>query len=217
MNIPGKYCRFERDGSVRTDAGGLDKGASPMGGLLGFLGTRPRYVPIFGGAMIALAVVFLSVGRDRPVVTVRKADPRGLAVENLQTLRNALELFRHDCGRYPTTGETLRVLVEGYGVSGWRGPYIYNLTRDPWRASFRYVCPSGEVSLSSSGPDRVFGTPDDIPAPPAETGLVAQLLDGRQQQDEPAIVVIPARVPLAHSAERPVSGVHTGMSSLIPP
>jgi general secretion pathway protein G len=194
MNIPGKYCRFERDGSERADADSPTSRFAPPGGLLTFLGGRPRYIPIFGGAMVALAAVFLSVARERPVLPSRQADPKGVAIENLQTLRNALEVFRHDCGRYPTTGETLRVLVDDHGIVGWRGPYIYNLTRDPWRTPFFYAVPTGGVSLSSSGPDRVFGTADDILAPPVDTGLVVLLIEERKRSDASSPAVIPVRV-----------------------
>jgi general secretion pathway protein G len=37
--------------------------------------------------------------------------------------------------------------------------------RDPWGTPYRLECPSDEIVASSAGPDRSFGTEDDIRAP----------------------------------------------------
>jgi general secretion pathway protein G len=178
MNIPCKYQRLDREESVREEeAHGLR--SSTSGGLFSYLAGRPRYFPIFGTVMIILAVVFISAGRGKSVPLPRTTDPVALAAENMQTLAIALEMFRHDCGRYPATEETLRALMEDPGVPGWRGPYIYNLTRDPWRKPFVYSARMENVSLNSSGPDRTLGTADDIQMTPADTGVVARAIEMR--------------------------------------
>jgi len=38
-------------------------------------------------------------------------------------------------------------------------------TRDPWAQPYRLQCTAGEVTVSSAGPDRRFGTNDDIIVP----------------------------------------------------
>jgi type II secretion system protein G len=65
----------------------------------------------------------------------------------------ALERFRRDVGRYPTTGEGLLALLEcpdGPDVAGkWRGPYLDTtlpyetevLLKDPWGNDLQYLCP----------------------------------------------------------------------------
>ena len=72
----------------------------------------------------------------RPVSAVRIA---------LDSLAAALERFRQDVGRYPTTQDGLSALVEkpqGEDSASWKGPY---LTRrpplDPWGSPYVYLCP----------------------------------------------------------------------------
>jgi general secretion pathway protein G len=72
--------------------------------------------------------------------------PGGNAVPYaLYSLSTALENFRKDMGRYPTTQEGLNALVEApqsEDAKSWRGPY---LTRrpplDPWGSPYVYLCP----------------------------------------------------------------------------
>ncbi|WP_281241617.1 type II secretion system protein GspG [Desulfuromonas thiophila] len=48
-----------------------------------------------------------------------------------EDLRAALDLFKLDNGRYPSTEEGLEALVtKPYGYSHWNGPYISNLTAE---------------------------------------------------------------------------------------
>jgi general secretion pathway protein G len=83
----------------------------------------------------------------------------------------ALEIYRIDCGRYPTEGQGLAALWEKPVLqpvpSGWAGPYT---TRppgtDPWGGSYEYQCPGpagtpyGIRSLGGDG--KMGGTEDDI-------------------------------------------------------
>jgi type II secretion system protein G len=84
---------------------------------------------------------------------------------NLRVLHTALDLFRVDCGRYPTTAETLTALVRSRGIRGWKGPYIQALYMDPWLHPYQYGCTNDVVALSSMGPDGQPNTPDDLQAP----------------------------------------------------
>ncbi|MEN6625295.1 MAG: M56 family metallopeptidase [Candidatus Sumerlaeia bacterium] len=79
----------------------------------------------------------------------------------------ALERFKIDMGRCPTTAEGLKALTErpaGIPEKDWRGPYIVQHMTDPWGNPMRYVSPgsSGAYDLISAGPDGKFGTDDDI-------------------------------------------------------
>ncbi len=89
-----------------------------------------------------------------------------LALENLMTLRIAVERFRDDCGRYPTTEEGLAALLLDPGIEGWNGPYILGLKPDPWGRSFRYRLENDEPLLTSTGSDGIPGTDLDLRAPP---------------------------------------------------
>jgi general secretion pathway protein G len=84
---------------------------------------------------------------------------------DLGALHTALEWFRANCKRYPTTEEGLKALVRNPGVPGWQSYYIEALYPDRWGHPFQYACSNGQIRLFSLGPDGVADTADDIPAP----------------------------------------------------
>ncbi len=97
-----------------------------------------------------------------------RADAEGARLQaDLNTLKTSLTLFQIVAGRYPTTEEGLRALVEDPGdVEGWE-PMIEEVFSDPWGQEYRYVFPGlrgdpGEPDVFSVGPDGVPGTGDDI-------------------------------------------------------
>jgi general secretion pathway protein G len=96
-----------------------------------------------------------------------EADRRRTGNSDLYNFRTALEAFRLDTGRYPTTAEGLDALVtQPTGLAGWIGPYVEQILPDKWGTPYRYVCPATTSTkpfeLSSAGPDHTFGTPDDL-------------------------------------------------------
>ena len=87
----------------------------------------------------------------------------------LSAIRTALQAFEVDCGRYPTSVEGLPSLAASPGLPGWRGPYLNIGTNsvakglsDQWGTPLRYVAEGGQVAVVSAGPDRAFGTTDDL-------------------------------------------------------
>ncbi len=77
----------------------------------------------------------------------------------------ALDVYAHDCGQYPTSGQGLKALVTNPGVTGWNGPYIRPLPLDGWRREFRYAAGREHQQVRSAGRDRTFDTADDIWSP----------------------------------------------------
>jgi len=90
-------------------------------------------------------------------------------------LANALKMYRVAMGRYPTTDEGLRALVEAPDddeqAKEWKkggGPFIEdaNGLKDPWGNEYQYTCPGATnaegFDVSSFGPDGQEGTDDDI-------------------------------------------------------
>lgn len=105
----------------------------------------------------------------------RMIPPEQRARESLHTLRVALELFRHDCGRYPTTQETLYALIKRpRGLAGWSGPYIKALWLDPWNRPYEFAVINGVLVLRSRGPDGQPGTADDVPAPEPDAAALRE-------------------------------------------
>lgn len=77
------------------------------------------------------------LGEAKPVVTRQQ----------VQNTTAALELFRIDVGRYPTTEEGLRALIErptGVEATVWKGPYMArkSMPRDGWGRDLRYRAPA---------------------------------------------------------------------------
>jgi len=86
-------------------------------------------------------------------------------------LNTVLQMFKDDCGRYPTTQEGLKVLINQPTndlAKGWHGPYIDlpKTPRDPWGHEYVYRCPgihnTNGYDLYSLGPDGVSNSGDDI-------------------------------------------------------
>ena len=90
------------------------------------------------------------------------------------TVVRALNEFRMNSGRYPTTDEGLKSLLrrpKGLDSKEWRGPYLESEEdfTDKWGNEIRYACPGKtypddpkKFDLWSLGPDSTEGTDDDI-------------------------------------------------------
>ncbi len=88
-----------------------------------------------------------------------RSDSANIQVNNLST---ALDLYRLDVGRYPSTGEGLASLVERpSGVDRWTGPYVKREESliDPWGEPYDYRSPGqhGAFDLFSLGADKTEG------------------------------------------------------------
>ena len=85
------------------------------------------------------------------------------ARSDLATLRNLLEAFHIDNGRYPTTEEGLDGLrVQPADLDNWKGPYATkDIPNDPWKNAYNYEHPgsTGDDSylLYSYGRDNTEG------------------------------------------------------------
>lgn len=96
---------------------------------------------------------------ERAKIKIAKAD----VTSNIPT---ALKLYELDNGRYPTTEQGLRALIEKPSIepipSNWNGPYLERRALlDPWGREYIYRVPSThglDYDLYSLGPD---GKDDD--------------------------------------------------------
>jgi general secretion pathway protein G len=100
---------------------------------------------------------FAQVGRSQ--VKVAKAQ--------IDALDKALDQFRLDVGRYPSSEEGLQALVaQPSGEEKWAGPYLKKgVPMDPWGRPYVYQTPGthgGDFDLLSYGKDgRPGGTGED--------------------------------------------------------
>jgi len=79
----------------------------------------------------------------------------------IELFGTALDAFRLDTGRYPTTEEGLKALREKpSGLESWQGPYLpKEIPNDPWGKLYIYKCPGehGDYDLISYGLDGTEG------------------------------------------------------------
>ena len=115
-----------------------------------------------GFTLIELMVVLLILGLLAALVAPRVLNRLGeskqkIARMQIEMLSSALDQFKLDVGRYPTTEEGLKALIENPGVEGWNGPYLKKkkIPKDPWGRPYIYKCPGehGEYDLYSLGAD----------------------------------------------------------------
>ncbi len=88
-----------------------------------------------------------------------KTKTAALQIEEYAT---ALDLFKLDVGRYPTTQEGLEALIrQPSNARFWNGPYLSKNTvrDDPWGFSYNYRFPGehGQFDLYSLGADNKQG------------------------------------------------------------
>lgn len=119
-----------------------------------------------GFTLLELLVVMVIIGLLAGYVGPRFFSQIGksevkAARAQIDALEKALDQFRLDNGRYPTTEEGLKALVERPSTSSkWSGPYLKKaVPLDPWERPYIYRAPGehGEYDLSSLGKDGQAG------------------------------------------------------------
>ncbi len=95
--------------------------------------------------LVVLAILALLAGLVAPRVMGYLAGAKRETAElQIRRLSTVLEYYRLDTGRYPTTAEGLKALVERPpGAGRWNGPYLEGgLPRDPWGNPYVYRAPA---------------------------------------------------------------------------
>ena len=115
---------------------------APGGGRAGF--TLIEVLVVI--AVIAMLAALVAPNVFQHVGTAKDATARS----QIELLGAALDAYRLDNGRYPTTDQGLEALQVEPSIqplpSNWRGPYLRKAVPvDPWGAPFIYVSP-GEIN-----------------------------------------------------------------------
>lgn len=115
-----------------------------------------------GFTLLELLIVVIILGLLAALVgprlfgTLDKAK-RQVAKTQIELLSGALDQFRLDVGRYPTTDEGLEALLAPpEGMERWNGPYLEKgVPKDPWGRLYVYKSPGehGEYDIISLGLD----------------------------------------------------------------
>jgi general secretion pathway protein G len=96
-----------------------------------------------------------------------KADAAKIEIGQIS---QALDLYKLEIGRYPTTQEGLQALIAApSGVSNWNGPYWKrsSVPKDPWGNEYKYIAPAQNapyeiISLGADGKEGGEGPNKDL-------------------------------------------------------
>ena len=112
--------------------------------------------------LVVVAIIALLVGYVAPryFSQVGKSEV-SLARAQIDALEKALDQYRLDTGRYPSTEQGLAALQsQPANEQKWNGPYMRKaIPPDPWGQPYRYQSPGshGEFDLYSYGKDGQSG------------------------------------------------------------
>lgn len=112
--------------------------------------------------LVVLAILTMLAGLVGPRVLGllggAKSKTAGVQIADIE---KALEIYKLDVGRFPTTEEGLDALTKKPGsANGWSGPYLKGgLPSDPWGNPYRYASPgaNGGIDIISLGADGAPG------------------------------------------------------------
>jgi general secretion pathway protein G len=129
-------------------------------------GAKPRHLQALGFTLLELLVVIVIIGLLASYVGPKYFAQLGksevtIAKSQIESFEKALDTFRLDVHRYPTSEEGLAALsVKPTAADNWNGPYLKkDVPLDPWGHPYAYKVPGAkhEYQITSYGRD---GQPD---------------------------------------------------------
>lgn len=115
--------------------------------------------------MVVIVILGILAALVVPKIMSRPDEARIIAAkQDINSLMQALKLYRLDNQRYPTTDQGLQALVQKPTIpplpNNWKnGGYVDRLPKDPWGYDYQYLSPGlkGEVDIFSFGADNAAG------------------------------------------------------------
>jgi len=130
--------------------------SAPRRGYAGFTLLEIMVVVVILGILAALVAPNVIRRIDDANITKVKQD--------IRALETALNLYRMDNFRYPTTEQGLEALVKqpnDPNIRNWKpGGYVRSLQKDPWGNNYAYISPGtrgGDYDLYTLGADNQQG------------------------------------------------------------
>lgn len=115
-----------------------------------------------GFTLLELLIVIVIIGMLAAYVGPKYFSQLGksevtVAKAQIEAFEKALDAFRLDVGRYPTTEEGLNsLIIQPASSNKWNGPYLKKaVPQDPWGNAYIYKSPGvkGEYEVLSYGKD----------------------------------------------------------------
>lgn len=115
--------------------------------------------------MVVVVILGILAALVAPNV-IRRIDDANVtkAKQDIRALETALNLYRMDNFRYPTTEQGLKALVtqpNDPNIRNWKqGGYVRSLQKDPWGNDYAYISPGtrgGDYDLYTLGADNQQG------------------------------------------------------------
>lgn len=115
--------------------------------------------------MVVIVIIGVLAALIVPKVMSRPDEARATAARtDIASIKQALNLYKLDNHRYPSTEQGLSALVKKPTVSpipeNWKGNgYLERVPKDPWGHPYRYLQPGlhGEIDIISLGADGEVG------------------------------------------------------------
>lgn len=112
--------------------------------------------------LVVMAIIALLAALVGPTLWPQKEEANKKAARaQIEMFGQALDQFRLDNDRYPTTQEGLNALITNPGIESWDGPYLKKkvIRDDPWNNTYIYKSPGshGDYDLYSYGKDGAAG------------------------------------------------------------
>jgi general secretion pathway protein G len=123
-----------------------------------------------GFTLIELMVVVVILGILATMVVPKVMSKpeqarRTKAKVDIRSIQTALNMFKADTGRFPTTAEGLQALVTNPGAKGYASDgYLERVPNDPWGNKYIYISPGvhqKDYDLKSRGKDGEDGGSQD--------------------------------------------------------
>ncbi|MEX6500757.1 type II secretion system major pseudopilin GspG [Pseudomonas zhanjiangensis] len=128
---------------------------------------RPAARRVAGFTLLEILVVLVILGLMASLVGPQvfkqlSGSKTKAAALQIQELSSALDLYRLELGRYPSSDQGLEALItKPRDAESWNGPYLKKkvIRKDPWGNEFHYRAPgqNGDFDLWSLGADNREG------------------------------------------------------------
>ena len=113
--------------------------------------------------LVVLGIIAMLAGIVGPQVMKHMGESKTKAAKvQIEDLAAALDMYKLDLGKYPTSEEGLKALIESpEGANRWNGPYLRKakMPLDPWLQEYHYASPGehGKFDLFTYGADEKEG------------------------------------------------------------